>query len=112
MLRLACFWAFSTAGGTSFALPYPQPTLPLPSPTTTSAAKLKRRPPLTTAAQRLICTVLSMYSLRDSVDTVHSAQKDPDSLVLKNSIPLPARSQRALLRGRDTCSDLDRARLP
>ena len=52
----ACLLAFSTLGGTSLALPYPQPTLPLPSPTMVMAAKLKRRPPFTTAAQRRMLT--------------------------------------------------------
>src|SRR3954470_5442674 len=33
----------------------------MPSPTTTSAVKLKRRPPLTTLATRLIATTRSMY---------------------------------------------------
>src|SRR5574344_24802 len=36
------------------------PTLPLPSPTTARAAKLKRRPPLTTLAQRLMKTTFSI----------------------------------------------------
>src|SRR5206468_3557898 len=59
--------AFSTAGGTSLALPYPQATLPCLSPTTTRALKLKRRPPLTTAAQRRIFTTRSSKpSCRDS----------------------------------------------
>src|SRR5690606_34205798 len=49
------------AAGTSLALPYPTPTMPLPSPTTTRAVKLKRRPPLTTFATRLIFTTRSMY---------------------------------------------------
>src|SRR5258708_713612 len=35
------------------------PTMPLPSPTTESAEKLKRRPPLTTLAQRLMKTTFS-----------------------------------------------------
>src|SRR5210317_831904 len=52
------FLAFSTplriASGTSFALPRPYPTFPLPSPTTTRAEKLNRRPPLTTLAVRLM----------------------------------------------------------
>src|SRR5690606_1448748 len=42
------------ASGTSFALPKPIPTLPSSSPTTTRAEKLKRRPPLTTLATRLM----------------------------------------------------------
>ena len=59
---------FSTAGGTSFAFPYPQPTLPFPFPTTTRPAKLKRRPPLTTVAHRRTFTTLSVNSppARDS----------------------------------------------
>ena len=36
--------------------------VPSPSPTTTSAVKLKRRPPLTTLATRLIATTRSMYA--------------------------------------------------
>ena len=45
---------------TSFALPKPTPTRPASSPTTTRAEKLKRRPPLTTFAQRLMCTTFSV----------------------------------------------------
>jgi len=52
MCFLASAMPLSTAMGTSLALPYPTPTLPLRSPTTTRAAKLNRRPPLTTFAQR------------------------------------------------------------
>src|SRR4051794_38676077 len=37
------------------------PTVPSPSPTITRAVKLKRRPPLTTLATRLIVTTFSMY---------------------------------------------------
>jgi hypothetical protein len=54
--------AFSTAGGTSLALPYPQPTLPFPLPTTTSPAKLNRRPPFTTVAHRRTFTTFSVNS--------------------------------------------------
>ena len=42
------------ADGTSFALPMPKPTTPWPSPTTTSALKLRFLPPLTTFVTRLI----------------------------------------------------------
>src|SRR3954470_7788476 len=52
------FWI---AAGTSLALPYPRPTLPAPSPTTTSAVKEKRRPPLTTLATRLMAITRSSY---------------------------------------------------
>src|SRR5689334_16791927 len=56
---LACCTAFAIATGTSAALPLPMPTHPCPSPTTTSAQKLKRLPPLTTLATRLMNTTLS-----------------------------------------------------
>src|SRR3954470_13870554 len=60
---MMCFFASSTplriASGTSPALPRPAPTCPAPSPTTTIALKLKRRPPLTTLATRLIWTTRS-----------------------------------------------------
>jgi hypothetical protein len=52
------FFAASTPlrieSGTSPALPMPAPTRPRPSPTTMMLPKLKRRPPLTTLATRLI----------------------------------------------------------
>src|SRR5215217_1405876 len=51
------------AAGTSLALPYPNPTLPAPSPTTTSAVKENRRPPLTTLATRLMAMTRSTYGL-------------------------------------------------
>src|SRR3954452_18231000 len=38
------------------------PTIPSPSPTTTRAVKLKRRPPLTTLATRLMVTTRSTYA--------------------------------------------------
>src|SRR4051812_22537799 len=63
MARLACSVALRIASGTSRALPAPCPTRPLPSPTTTSAAKPKRRPPFTTLATRLIETSFSTNSL-------------------------------------------------
>src|SRR6202012_5308012 len=51
------------AAGPSLALPYPTPPMPLASPTTTSAVKLKRRPPLTTLATRLMVTTRSTYAV-------------------------------------------------
>src|SRR5580700_2118716 len=54
------------ASGTSRALPWPKPTRPFWSPTTTSAANPKRRPPFTTFATRLICTRRSTNSLSRS----------------------------------------------
>ena len=62
-IRIRFFLASSTplriASGTSPALPSPTPTWPAPSPTTIIALKLKRRPPLTTFATRLIWTTRS-----------------------------------------------------
>src|SRR5579883_601241 len=62
MARRACSVALRIASGTSRALPAPWPTRPLPSPTTTSAAKPNRRPPFTTLATRLIETSFSTSS--------------------------------------------------
>src|SRR3954468_21348753 len=62
-LRLAASVALRIASGTSRALPWPKPTRPFWSPTITSAAKPKRRPPFTTLATRLMCTSLSTNSL-------------------------------------------------
>src|SRR5438105_4056479 len=50
------------ADGTSFALPTPNPTTPWPSPTTTSALKLRFLPPLTTLVTRLMETTVSLMS--------------------------------------------------
>src|SRR5207237_735718 len=54
--------ALRIASETSFALPNPQPTFPSWSPATINALKLKRRPPLTTFAQRLMKTTFSVVS--------------------------------------------------
>src|ERR1043166_6507033 len=67
--RIRFFFAasmpFLIADGTSFALPMPKPTTPWPSPTTTSALKLRFLPPLTTLVTRLIDTTLSLMSSCD-----------------------------------------------
>src|SRR5579875_719403 len=60
--RRACSVALRIASGTSRALPEPWPTRPLRSPTTTRAAKPKRRPPFTTLATRLMLTSFSTNS--------------------------------------------------
>src|SRR5687767_2620314 len=64
--RIRFFFAasmpFLMADGTSFALPMPKPTTPWPSPTTTSALKLRFLPPLTTFVTRLIETTVSLIS--------------------------------------------------
>src|SRR5207249_1308371 len=54
--------ALRIASETSFALPNPQPTFPSWSPATINALKLKRRPPFTTLAQRLMKTTFSVVS--------------------------------------------------
>src|SRR5215467_4688114 len=59
---LACSTDFLIASGTSRALPSPTPTCPRLSPTTTSAVKENRRPPLTTLATRLMATTRSVRS--------------------------------------------------
>ncbi len=64
MVRRARSVALRIASGTSRALPAPKPTRPFWSPTTTRAAKAKRRPPFTTLATRLMVTSLSMMSSR------------------------------------------------
>src|SRR4051812_17793205 len=66
MPRLAASVALRMASGTSRALPWPKPTRPFWSPTTTRAAKPKRRPPFTTLATRLMWTSLSTNSLSRS----------------------------------------------
>src|SRR4051794_2523766 len=67
--RIRFFFAasipFLMADGTSFALPTPKPTTPCPSPTTTSALKLRFLPPLTTLVTRLIETTVSLRSSCD-----------------------------------------------
>src|SRR5690606_1049137 len=63
---LASSVALRMASGTSRALPWPKPTRPRWSPTTTRAAKPKRRPPFTTLATRLMWTSLSTNSLSRS----------------------------------------------
>src|SRR3954464_13190352 len=67
--RIRFFFAasipFLMAEGTSFALPMPNPTTPWPSPTTTSALKLRFLPPFTTLVTRLIATTLSLMSSCD-----------------------------------------------
>jgi hypothetical protein len=63
MSRFACSEAFWMAGGTSRALPVPYPTLPAPSPATTTAEKEKFFPPLTTLATRLMWTTVSVSSV-------------------------------------------------
>ena len=57
---------FLMAEGTSFALPTPNPTTPWPSPTTTSALKLRFLPPLTTFVTRLMFTTVSFRSSCDA----------------------------------------------
>src|SRR3954451_8577704 len=62
MAFLAAAVALLIASGTSRALPWPKPARPLPSPTTTSAAKPKRLPPFTVLDTRLMWTSFSITS--------------------------------------------------
>src|SRR3954453_2157102 len=62
MAFLAAAVALLIASGTSRALPWPKPARPLPSPTTTSAAKPKRLPPFTVLETRLMWTSFSISS--------------------------------------------------
>ena len=75
---LACSMPLRIASGTSFALPRPKPTRPLLSPTTTSALKLKRRPPFTTLATRLMWTTFSFSSVPRS-STIRRWLLDPSA---------------------------------
>src|SRR5215218_9705726 len=79
---IRCFFASSTplriASGTSPAFPSPAPTWPAPSPTTTIALKLKRRPPLTTLATRLIWTTRSSSVSRAGSIRGKTYSSDPD----------------------------------
>ena len=74
------------ADGTSFALPMPKPTTPWPSPTTTSALKLRFLPPLTTFVTRLMDTTVSFSSSSAGVDlfavfdTCHAPQNSSPAL--------------------------------
>src|SRR6185369_15678121 len=64
--RIIAFFADAVAlliaSGTSRALPWLKPARPLPSPTTTSAAKPKRLPPFTVFETRLMWTSFSISS--------------------------------------------------
>src|ERR671912_750005 len=62
MAFFAAAVALEIASGTSRALPWPKPARPLPSPTTTSAAKPKRLPPFTVLETRLMWTRFSISS--------------------------------------------------
>ena len=91
--RISDFFAasipFLIAEGTSFALPTPKPTTPWPSPTTTSALKLRFLPPLTTLVTRLMFTTVSFRSSCDGVDLFscfnHSFQFPVPSCQLSSS---------------------------
>src|SRR5262245_36401015 len=98
--RISDFFAdsmpFLIADGTSFALPTPKPTTPWPSPTTTSALKLRFLPPLTTLVTRLMLTTVSF---RSSCDASILSR-----VSIISSFPLPASSfQLTLARIRNAC---------
>src|SRR5579871_3871440 len=97
----ACSTALRIASGTSPALPMAKPTLPLRSPTTTSALKLNRLPPLTTLATRFTRTTVSSSPL---------PSRSRLRYCIRTSTPLHARHRRARARDRDTCIRRDRTR--
>src|ERR671935_1060647 len=66
------------------------PTLPLPSPTTTSAVNEKRRPPLTTLATRLIATTRS-----SNCDCGASSRPGPPRSSRGGRLPCPPGPRRA-----------------
>src|SRR5919204_2253601 len=66
------------------------PTLPLPSPTTTSAVNEKRRPPLTTLATRLIATTRS-----SNCDFGASSRPGPPRSSRGGRLPCPPGPRRA-----------------
>ena len=94
--------------------------MPLPSPTTTTALKLKRRPPFTTLATRLICTTRSsrLASAGGSIFAMHISLRDlllplADHSRSPRSSPrsrgrLPWRHRPALSRGHGTGNRPDR----
>src|SRR6185312_9919200 len=112
-LRLADSVALRIASGTSRALPWPKPTRPFWSPITTSAAKPKRLPPLTTFATRLMWTSLSTNSLSRSSRSrfrsrpprsrspamVFSNPSEARRLSPQSSFVLPLEAQPAFARG-------------
>src|ERR671923_2288575 len=66
------------------------PTLPLPSPTTTSAVKENRRPPFTTLATRLIATTRS-----SNWDLGASSRPGPPRSSRGGRLPCPPGPRRA-----------------
>src|SRR5262245_10098990 len=97
--RLAASVALRIASGTSRALPWPKPTRPFSSPTTTSAAKPKRRPPFTTLATRLMWTSLSVNSLSRSSRSRRSRGSRAIMSVQLFSLVLLLEAEPALARG-------------
>src|SRR6185437_6836344 len=95
--RFACSVALRIASGTSRALPWPKPTRPFWSPTTTSAAKPKRRPPFTTLATRLMWTSLSTNSLSRS--SSRSRRRSRGSRAMLSVRPQSSEIQPALAGG-------------
>src|SRR5438105_4373131 len=75
---LASSIPFWMAAGTSLAFPYPRPTLPAASPTTTSAVNENRRPPFTTLATRLMAITRSSYCPSGTVISALSGGSDAE----------------------------------
>src|ERR1700730_14529965 len=103
MPRRACSVALRMASGTSRAWPAPYPTRPFLSPTTTRAAKPKRRPPLTTLATRLMLTSFSVNSVSSRSRGWRSPSPRPRrsecERVVVRAIPNPLSEYEAALAG-------------
>src|SRR5262252_3850623 len=87
------------ASGTSRALPEPYPTRPLRSPTTTRAAKPKRRPPFTTLATRLMLTSFSVNSVSSRSRACLSLSARPRRSLCVRAMPVPSEIESALTGG-------------
>src|SRR5438445_491488 len=85
---------FACRGQPTHASP-PIPASPLPSPTATSALKLKRRPPFTTFATRLIATTFSTIPSLSRWRSPPSRRSPPRPLPRPPRPPPPPRGPRA-----------------
>src|SRR5258707_2856693 len=101
--RLAASVALRIASGTSRAFPWPKPTRPFSSPTTTSAAKPKRRPPFTTFAPRLMWTSLSTNSLSRSSRSRRSRRSRGSRAMILPHLSLAAAAVRGANPHLDAC---------
>ena len=86
--------AFLIASGTSDAFPFPTPTCPFSSPTTTTALNLNVLPPFTTFATLLIATTFSfnsdVFSAKSDMYKVNSGLYCRTTIIITNAVsPIP-----------------------